>query len=178
MEPHSSVWQETMKIQIGSLSEGTHQYHFEAGATDIALGEGFPGPVVVDATVDKTGKQLFLRARLQTTGSFACDRCTAQFDLPLNPEYRMNYVTDEGDAEGFDPAEVKLFPPGLPIIDLTDDVRQTILLSVPLKLLCRRDCKGLCARCGKDLNSGPCSCPGEESDSRWASLRDFQAEGN
>jgi uncharacterized protein len=167
-----------MKIQIGSLSEGTHQYHFEADPADIALGEGFAGPVVVDATLDKTGKQVFLSARLETTGSFACDRCTTQFELLLNPEYRMYYVKDEGDAEGFDPSEVQVVPPGLPIIDLTDDVRQTILLSVPLKLLCRRDCKGLCPRCGKDLNDGPCGCPGEESDSRWAGLRDFLTKEN
>jgi uncharacterized protein len=171
MEPHLSVWQEIMRIQIGSLSEGTHQYHFEADAADINLGEEFRKPVDVDATLDKTGKQLFLHVRVRTTGAFSCDRCTAPFELTLTPEYRMYFVTDETDAESLDPSEVQVVPPGLPIIDLADDVRQTVLLAVPLKLLCRRECRGLCPRCGKDLNIEPCSCPVEEGDGRWDQLR-------
>ena len=176
MEPHSSVWQESMRIQIGSLSEGTHQYHFEVGAEDIRLGEGFSRPVKVDTTLDKTGKQLFLQAQIQTTGSFSCDRCTVQFDLALNPDYRMYYVSDEADAQSFDPSEVQVVPSGLPIIDLADDVRQTVLLSVPLKLLCRRDCRGLCPRCGKDLNTESCICPVEDADARWEGLQGFSPE--
>ncbi len=167
-----------MRIQIGSLSEGTHEYHFEVDAADITLGDGLVNPVKIDATLDKTGKQLFLRARIQTSGAFYCDRCTAQFDLVLTPEYRMNYVADETDAQGFDPSEVQILPPGLPIIDLADDVRQTVLLSIPLKLLCRKECRGLCPRCGKDLNSGPCGCPAGETDTRWDGLRDFFQKEN
>ena len=167
-----------MKIQIGSLSEGAHQYHFEVRPTDIALGEGFAGPVNVDATLEKTGKQCFLHAQIQTRGSFTCDRCTAQFDLALSPEYRMFYVSDETEAGGFDPSEVQVIPAGLPIIDLSEDVRQTVLLAVPLKLLCRPDCKGLCPRCGADLNSEPCTCPAEEVDARWDGLRGLRPEEN
>lgn len=167
-----------MKIQIGSLSEGTHQYHFEVRPTDIELGEGFAGPVNVDATLQKTGKQLFLKARIQAAGSFICDRCTARFDLALSPEYRMFYVPDEADAGGFDPSEVQVVSAGLPIIDLAEDVRQTVLLAVPLKLLCRPDCRGLCPHCGADLNSEPCTCPAEETDARWEGLRGLRPDEN
>jgi len=167
-----------MKIQIGSLSEGAHQYHFEVRPADIKLGEGFDGSVNVDATLEKTGRQFFLRARIHTTGSFACDRCTAQFALPLSPEYRMYYVPDEADAVAFDPSEVQVIPAGLPVIDLSEDVRQTVLLAVPLKLLCRPECKGLCPRCGADLNSGFCTCQVEGTDARWDGLRAIRPEDN
>ena len=178
MEPHSSVWWRMMRIQVGSLSEGTHEYRFRADAGDIQLGEEFSGEVTVEATIQKTGHQLALKAQITARGSFSCDRCTAPFTLSLTPEYRMFYVTDQNDAENLDPSEVQVIPVGLPIIDLTDDVRQTVLLSVPLKLLCKQDCKGLCPDCGTDLNTGTCTCVTEAPDSRWEDLRGFNPGTN
>jgi uncharacterized protein len=167
-----------MKIQVGGLSEGAHEYRFRADAGDIALGEGFSGEVTVEAALQKTGHQLMLKTRISAQGSFICDRCTAPFTLRLTPEYRMVYVSNETDAESLDPSEVQVIPIGLSIIDLTDDVRQTVLLSVPLKLLCRQDCKGLCPDCGIDLNTGTCDCTSESADSRWEDLRGFTPDSN
>lgn len=56
-------------------------------------------------------------------------------------------------------------------LDLSEVVRQGILLASPLHPLCRPDCRGLCPRCGADLNDGPCDCPPESGDTRWAELR-------
>ena len=59
------------------------------------------------------------------------------------------------------------------IIDISDAVRDSVLLAVPLKLLCREDCAGLCQRCGKNLNhaaDGSCDCGTGETDSRWNKL--------
>ena len=167
-----------MKIQVGSLSEGTHEYRFRTDAGDIQLGEGFSGEVTVNATMQKTGHQLALRARITAQGTFICDRCTSPFTLRLAPEYRMFYVWNETDAESLDPSEVQVISAGLPIVDLTDDVRQTVLLSVPLKLLCKQDCRGLCPDCGIDLNTGTCACMSASVDSRFESLRGFTPDTN
>lgn len=167
-----------MKIQVGSLSEGAHEYRFKTDAGDIKLGEEFAGEVAVEAALQKTGRQLSLKARIRARGMFTCDRCTAPFELRLTPEYRMFYVANENDAESLDPSEVQVIPTGQPVIDLTDDVRQTVLLSVPLKLLCRNDCRGLCPDCGTDLNTGTCGCTTENADSRWDDLRGLQADSN
>jgi uncharacterized protein len=167
-----------MKIQVGGLSEGDHEYRFRTDAGDIELGEEFAGQVTVEAILQKTGRQIALKAKIRAQGTFTCDRCTAPFDLKLTPEYRMFYVADGGDVGSLDPSEVQTIPAGLPIIDLTDDVRQTVLLSVPLKLLCRNDCRGLCPDCGTDLNTGTCSCTTEKADSRWDDLRGLQADSN
>jgi uncharacterized protein len=64
------------------------------------------------------------------------------------------------------------------MIDLADDVRQTVVLAVPLKLLCKEECKGLCPRCGADLNKELCICPPEALDARWETLRRFREENN
>ncbi len=167
-----------MKIQVGSLSEGTHEYRFRTDAGELGLSEEFSGEVAVAVTLQKTGHQLALRAVITAGGGFACDRCTAPFTMRLTPEYRMFYVTDETEAESLDPSEVQVIPSGLPIIDLTDDVRQTVQLSVPLKLLCTPNCKGLCPDCGTDLNTGTCSCTPEPMDSRWESLRGLGPDNN
>lgn len=160
-----------MRIQVGGLSDGVHKYHFEEKASEIGLGDGFQETVVVDATLEKTGHQYYLGTHIRTGGVFHCDRCVAEFTSVLSPSYHMLYVTEGTETSSFDPSELQIVPPGLNVIDITEDVRQVILLSVPLKLLCRDDCKGLCPHCGKDLNEGQCSCSDKEPDSRWDALR-------
>ena len=82
----------------------------------------------------------------------------------------MYYVTGEGADSQIDPAELQIVPPGFSVIDLSEDVRQTVLLSVPLKLLCTENCKGLCPLCGRNLNSGTCTCTQGAVDTRWEQL--------
>jgi uncharacterized protein len=165
-----------MKIQIGGLSEGLHRYQFQEQAATLALGDQFSDMVDIDAALQRNGRQLYLNASVRATGSFLCDRCAAPFNLPLHTTYQMYYVQDETDAGDIDPAEVQVIPPGLSSIDLAEDVRQMVLLAVPLKLLCRDDCRGLCTSCGADLNTGQCTCPPEPADTRWEALRGFTDE--
>lgn len=167
-----------MKIQIAGLSEGTHNFRFREPVADVGLGEEFGGDVDVDVMLEKTGKQLFVKAEVRATGEFSCDRCAVPFSLPLRANYQMYYVWDPGDAEFLHPFEVQVVSAGLPIINLADDVRQTVMLAVPLKLLCRDECKGLCRHCGADLNKEACSCPPETADARWQKLREFRPEDN
>jgi uncharacterized metal-binding protein YceD (DUF177 family) len=56
-------------------------------------------------------------------------------------------------------------------LDLTEAVRQALVVEQPMAPLCRPDCAGLCPECGADLNAGPHSCAAEPEDSRWAALR-------
>ena len=159
-----------MKIQVGGLSEGVHQFHFDVQAPEIGLGEEF-SQVHAEVVLDKTPNQLALRVAVHTAAHFSCDRCTAPFASPLDAMYRMHYLWNDEDASQYDVAEVQTIPQGSSFIDITEDVRQTVLVAVPLKLLCREDCLGLCPHCGKDLNEGPCECRVEETDSRWDKLR-------
>jgi len=71
-----------------------------------------------------------------------CGRCLLDFKETLNKKLRFNYMAD------------KLKP----IIDLNLEIREELILDYPIKPLCRADCKGLCLRCGRNLNDGLCSC--------------------
>ena len=163
-----------MKIQVGGLSEGIHEYHFEADPSEIGLENGFSRGILVDTVLEKTGNQIFLRATVHTHGSFECDRCVSHFEAPISSSLQTCYVTDGAEVVHVDPEELQVVSPGLNIIDIAEDVRQTLLLAIPLKLLCSDTCRGLCPRCGKNLNTGPCTCAETTTDSRWEKLRELQ----
>ncbi len=160
-----------MKIQIGGMSEGIHRYRFQVASDMLQLGGQFLNDIVIDATLDKSNAQILLTASIQAAARFECDRCVSPFERALSTTYTMLYVTEGSDTDQLDPAEVQVIPAGLHVIDITEDVRQSVLLAVPLKLLCSENCKGLCPTCGQNLNTGNCSCAHEESDSRWEGLR-------
>jgi uncharacterized protein len=165
-----------MRIQVASLSDGKHAYRFDALASDLGLPEHFREPVTVDVTLDKSGNQIVLRASVRSGGVFVCDRCLGEFSRALSPSYHVYYVRDPAEGERFDPAEVQVLSPALTAIDIAEDVRQTLLLSVPLKLLCAEECRGLCPSCGANLNSATCACGEEEPDSRWEQLKNWNSD--
>lgn len=159
-----------MRIQVGGLSDGVYQHTLAEDAATMELGSQFQDQVVARVTIEKSGTQIFLKTALSLNGSFTCDRCLSPFLSSLTPSYRMCYVTEGGDDSNMDPAELQVVPPGFSVIDMTDDVRQTVLLSVPLKLLCSENCKGLCPHCGMNLNFGTCTCTESVVDPRWEQL--------
>ena len=59
-------------------------------------------------------------------------------------------------------------------LELEDVLREQVLLALPLKLLCRDDCQGLCPHCGKNLNEGKCACAETVEDPRWAALKEIR----
>ena len=164
-----------MKIQISGLSEGIHRYDFKVMGSELALGEQLHSTVTVDVALDKTPTQILLTTHIQVSGAFTCDRCVAEFERKLSPSYRMLYVFEVDEMQHLDPAEFQVISAGENTIDIIDDVRQTIILAVPLKLLCNDQCKGLCPACGMNLNGDSCSCKEEIVDERWEQLRRLRA---
>lgn len=167
-----------MKINISNLSEGIHEYKFEENPSSIELDERFSAKVFVDVGLEKRRRQLFLTGHVKTSGNFVCDRCLDNFDMDIVVDYRMAYVYDALDAGETDESkkpytgdEITVINTSTNEINIADDVREYILLAVPMKLLCRDDCAGLCARCGANLNHGACGCPEEDIDPRWEKLK-------
>ncbi len=164
---------DNLKIRISGLSNGLHEYHFSPEPSSIGLSQNFKAPVEVDAHLDKTPRQILLRADIRTIGRFECDRCLETFEQPIAAHLNVFYIFDELDAGKLPPDEVKVISPDTVTIDLAEDVREMVVLSVPLKLLCREDCKGLCPHCGTNWNVAACSCQTQASDPRWSGLQDL-----
>jgi uncharacterized protein len=160
------------RINISNLSEGIHEYHFEAKPSKIGLDESFCGMVKIDAKIDKSVRQIFLQAEIQAEGSFFCDRCLENFHQELNTAYSMVYI--QGARSTIDlnkEEEIQILKADMNYIDLDDDVQQYLLLTIPQKLLCKEDCQGFCPTCGVNKNIASCTCGALAVDSRWDALK-------
>ena len=91
----------------------------------------------------------------------------------LDSYYRMTYVNDMSEAGEIDQDELTVIHASTNEIDIAEDIKEYIVLAVPMKLLCKDDCAGLCVTCGTNLNHGTCTCPRDESDPRWEKLKNF-----
>ena len=160
------------RINISNLSEGIHEYIFDAEPHKIGLDEWFCNFINVEAKLDKSLRQIFLQAKIRVEGKFICDRCLDDFLQQMNIEYSMVYI--QGDRSTVDvekEEEIQILNADTNFIDLDEDVRQYILLTIPQKLLCREDCQGICPICGVNKNSASCICSVDVVDSRWDALK-------
>jgi uncharacterized protein len=159
-----------LKINISKLPEGTHQRSLQATPGEIGLDSRFTKEVLVESTLEKTSRQLYVRTEFKTGGVFTCDRCLEEFEREISSGFGTVYVTDSDGAES-DREDVQVITPDTNTIDLGEDVRQYAVLTLPPKMLCRDDCAGLCPRCGTNLNRAKCDCDQAEVDSRWSGLQ-------
>jgi uncharacterized protein len=172
MPPHQDVIdRKSLRIRISGLSNGLHDYKFSLDPSILGLDGNFHSPVEIQAHLDKTARQILLKAEIQTSGEFQCDRCLDEFQQPLTAAFNLVYLYDKAEAEKYEEDEVLFITSDTVYIDPSDDVRQMIMLSVPLKLLCREECKGLCPHCGGNLNNVKCACEDTTTDPRWDTLQ-------
>jgi len=97
-----------------------------------------------------------------------CRRCLADATVHVADEQHVIFA-EEGSDETDDP-DVQVLDERARVIDLRPAIREQWILNAPSFAVCREECKGLCPRCGKDLNEGPCDCS-ESRDARWDALR-------
>ena len=115
--------------------------------------EAFDGPIVAEGTVKNSAGTLSLKGNVRGKMVCVCDRCGKAFDSILESELDVDLIADaedEGEADAYPIEGNKLDVEALVLSDL--------LLNMETKFLCDPDCKGICPKCGKDLNEGPCSC--------------------
>ncbi len=137
------------------------------------------GPVTADFVLSHSDRDLCLDGTVETAIRFRCSRClkefsrsiTAKFDLPYLPQPK--WTNDDAEIElRYEEMEVAYYD-GI-AFDVNLLVLEQIELAMPMQFVCSEDCKGLCYKCGADLNEGACSCQNEAPDSRLSVLLDFQ----
>ncbi len=170
--------QSDLRIRISQLSEGIHNYQFISHPSEIGLAENFDSSINVDASLEKTKRQLYLRTHVATNATFQCDRCADSFLLPIQTSYNLCYLYDENETENVAEDDVRTIHIGTPYLELADDVRDFLLLAVPMKLVCKENCEGLCPHCGTHRNRNRCDCAEEPTDSRFDVLRTLITENN
>ncbi len=165
-----------MLLNVSKVTEYSEPLSFDESfdLSDLQFGACFPvsEPVAARGTVRNSAGVLQLEGSLETVLHGRCDRCAASFTRPVSfPLYAL--LTEELEEE--DDEEEWTFLLENHCADLDDIVRTTFILSMDTQLLCSEDCKGICCKCGKNLNDGPCDCQ-PESDPRFAVLRQLLKE--
>ena len=137
--------------------------------TDLRYGTCYPvsEPVCAEGVVRNTAGVMMMTGTIRTCLHGVCDRCAADFTRDVEMPINVVLVTELADEDNEDEW---VFPLEGDSADLEDIVRTVFVLNMDSKLLCKEDCKGLCCRCGTNLNEGPCSCQ-KELDPRFAALK-------
>lgn len=158
-------------LDITNLTVGHYEETRQAVAADLNLQEWseFQSPVAMILHLDKTPDELIVVVDWKTTISHSCDRCAELLETPLQDSLSIVFTRHpEERAEEDD--EVLLISDSTRTVDLADPLRQSLVLALPVKQLCKEDCLGLCVHCGANLNQERCTCPPEPTDPRWDKL--------
>jgi uncharacterized protein len=115
-----------------------------------------------------------LKGRYSGIFEVPCARCIEPVEVPLSAEFDLIFRpigADSGAAErSISASETEIGYYQKDRLLLEDVLREQVLLSLPVRTLCKPDCKGLCPRCGANRNTQPCSCDEGQADSRWEAL--------
>jgi uncharacterized protein len=148
-----------MKILVARIpEEGSHYEGDEPGSILRLAGDAFVRePEVVEYTLyaQHVSEELIVRGTLSAELDLRCTRCAEFFSTTVG-------VSDFLRAY---PA-----PEGIDVVDVTEDMREELLLHVPSFPVCSEECKGLCAQCGANLNKGVCGCEKGDAPSPWTAL--------
>jgi uncharacterized protein len=159
-----------MVIKYTNFSDGIHYLNFQDSVEKLGLDEIYQDVASLDCKMDKSSHQIVLDCDLSLHSKMICDRCNKEYKTNLTTHFQMGYIfTKESKPdEGFN---VRFLSPDEDKIDLTNDVIEYSELSIPMKRLCREDCKGLCSICGNDLNLKKCNCKIEVKSDIWQPLQ-------
>jgi uncharacterized protein len=145
-------------------------------------------PVSLTGEVRKDGPQIRLKGRLAATLEYACSRCLEPFEVPVAVDLDLLFLPasaagKRSPASGPDKDDEALSEDGLgvsfykdDVLDLGEIIQEQFFLAMPMKPLCREDCKGLCAVCGMNRNRDSCTCRAEWIDPRLEPLKHLRSE--
>lgn len=169
-----------MNIDLSALAGRSKHVELSVNAGELDLGSEharLTGPVQFSSEV--TGDELRANVRGEISSRFEidCTRCLEPVIFALPIVFSSEFVAKEHfGAEGeheIDPANLSANSLDGYQIDLLEIVREQILLNLPEQVYCREDCKGICAICGSNRNLSDCDCGTEETDPRWAALKNL-----
>ena len=135
-----------VKITAAHIPDGQLELELELEQTaqDLDLdikGVKFITPLQIRCLVSKTGSEIYIKAQIKGRTELTCTGCLENFDQELKEKFD-HYHKWAGEPE----------------LDITDQVREAVILSFSMKLVCNPECKGLCPMCGQNLNLDQCDC--------------------
>ena len=166
-----------MRIELASLEAGKGAFAHAYAPGELDLDDDRVRLVeapAISGGIRQKGRRVHVGGRVTARAQVECDRCLKSVDLPIDSEFKLEYVTVE-DYRAQQAVELTEEDLDLSVfdgeaIDIDELVTEELLLAVPDQVLCSESCKGMCAVCGVNKNSTECECETQEVDPRWAGL--------
>lgn len=167
-----------MKVDISKLLDGTVEVINFCENVDIpslsVKGKEIEllAPVNIDGGIYRADEDLFINATITYTYKENCARCLAEFSNKVSTVLLGRLVEQDNNVLEEENDEI-LVVYKESIVDLQEFIVSAILLSLPMKALCDEACKGLCPKCGQNLNLQKCNCEDDFIDPRFAKLKEL-----
>ena len=178
-----------MEFKIVELEREPIEFdlQFKPGAIDYGAEAEQKGPLASDGRAEvlhehRGPKEIVadIRLRGHWEGKFEvpCARCVESVEIPLQSDFDLIFRPVGADAgpqeRAISAGETEIGYYQKDSLLLEDVLREQVLLSLPVRTLCKEDCKGLCPRCGQNRNSQACSCEEGPGDPRWEALAELR----
>lgn len=132
--------------------------------------------------LQKTEHEYFCAGTARAEVVLICSRCAREYQTELENDtdfiIRSDAAPVEAERDETDDEEYVFYHGNDLRVDVTEQVRQALILAIGMKPLCQSDCRGLCPTCGVNWNESTCTCTHQVTDSRWDGLRDLLGNNN
>ncbi len=168
-----------MQIKFTNYKDGLHHFDFKTNGDELGLEEKEIDNVLLNCEMDKSSSQIVIDCKVDFVAKQTCDRCTKEFDEEFETSFKSIYfISHSSDEEKEDESGIYYLSPDEDKINLSNDTMESILLALPMKVLCTEDCKGLCSICGVNKNEEECDCKDEIRNPVWDSLLKLKGKLN
>jgi uncharacterized protein len=165
-----------IRVRIRGLEDGSHPIEIHTSASVLEL-PMFRRDLGIKGAMVKEDERVHIDATVTSIADLECSRCTepASFEVeaPMHielvpPHLALPGIEEEDEIHVYDAFQS-------PTFDMVQDVRDALGVAIPMKVLCKPDCQGLCPNCGTNWNHGTCDCEQPVTESAWtSSLRDLK----
>ncbi|NLV91247.1 MAG: DUF177 domain-containing protein [Firmicutes bacterium] len=182
-----------MRIDISRIKDETgarieREFSLECsqlGLDDVA--EEGRGPVMAKVAITNIGNRTFMvEGRVESQMEFTCSRCLTPFTYHLSGGFSEEYLPKDSErydqwrereeSSGEYPVEEEVRFYDHTYLEISDTLRDAFYLAVPMKIVCKDDCQGICPNCGQSKNDVQCDCKPDNTDLRWAALKELLEE--
>ena len=154
-----------MQIDLREIDQGQTRLEMEITGASVGITSpeiALEGPLALTLDLDRRGDEIWIRGRIHVIILQQCSRCLVDFSQILeldfevfcarvqNPRVESHPALDEEDG-GVHYHDGK-------VLSIDGEIREAVILGLPMRPLCKEDCAGLCPQCGEDRNLGPCRC--------------------
>jgi uncharacterized protein len=171
-----------MRLELSHIRQPETNYQKVLQPADLAAGEEdyrVTAPVDLRMVIHKDHDRFRLVGTVKTALELQCSRCLEPFILPVDREFDLRYLpAGATEPEPDDDEEIEVEDDDVAVtfyrdeqIDLNELLREQFYLALPMKPLCKDDCKGICPQCGTNRNTAPCDCNPRWEDDRMAGLK-------